>query len=170
MPMMPGKWLVRAPTASANIKEGNMFRIFSSKMYVAVMMFLSTMAFSAVAAHAQIAETAVKADIPFKFTVENTTLPAGHYTISQPFDEEPTLDMRDSKKDINILLVAESVGDNATREQPSLVFDKIAGRDFLREVRTNNQTFVLNKFPQQVKLEKKGEKAQSHSVPCSNMK
>ena len=132
-------------------------------------MFLSTMALSAVASRAQVAETAVKADIPFRFMVENTTLPAGTYVISKSFDEEPTLDMRNSSKDINILLVAESVGDNPAMEKPELVFDKIGGKDFLREVRTTDQTFVLDKYAQETKLEKKGEKAQSHNVTCSNM-
>ena len=101
--------------------------------------------------------------------VENTTLPAGHYTIAKTFDEQPTLDMRNPSKDLNVLLVAESVGDNPAIQKPELVFDKIAGKDFLREVKTNNQTFVLNKYPRETRLEKKGEKAQSHTVPCSNM-
>lgn len=146
-----------------------MFRIFNSKMYVAVLMFLSTMAFSAVASHAQVAQTAIKVDIPFRFIVENTTLPAGRYTIVQSFDEEPTLDMRNPNKDVNVLLVAEAVGDNTNKDKPELVFDKIAGKDFLRKVETDDQTFVLSKYPMQTKLEKKGEKAQSHTVPCSNM-
>ena len=147
-----------------------MFRIFNRSMYAAVLMFLSTMALSVVASRAQVADVGVKVDIPFRFTVENTTLPAGHYTIARTFDEEPTLDMRNPVKDVNILLVAESVGDNASSEKPELVFDKIAGQDFLREVKTDDQTFVLNKYPQETRLEKKGEKAQSHNIPCTNMK
>ena len=161
-------WCVHSPPALT--KGGSMFRIFNSKMYVAVLMFLSTMAFSAVASHAQVAQTAVKVNIPFRFIVDNTTLPAGQYTITRSFDEEPTLDMRNPNKDINVLMVAETVGDATTKDKPELVFDKIAGKDFLRQVRTDNQRFVLSEYPMQTRLEKKGEKAQSHTVTCTSMK
>jgi hypothetical protein len=146
-----------------------MFRIFNNNRYLATLLFLSTIVFSGVMAQAQIDTGEIKADIPFKITVENATLPAGHYTIIPMLSAESTLEMRNFDKKINVLLSAEYVSDTGNVKSPELVFEKIGGKDFLREVRTPDLTYVLVKPSQETKLEKEGQKAQSHKVSCLPM-
>jgi hypothetical protein len=162
---------VNVSAAGANKEEGgNMIKLFKSRKLMTVLMFLSTVALGTVMAHAQFVSNGVKADIPFAFTVEHTTLPAGNYTIYRTGDTGSMLDLRNPDKDVNVVLMTEAnrVLDNV--KKPELVFDKIANRDFLREVRTSDTVFTLMKSPLEVKLENQGEKAMSHRVSCSSMK
>jgi hypothetical protein len=160
--------LVRASAAGANrIQGGNMIKLFSTKKLMTVLMFLSTVALGALVAQAQIAS--VKVDIPFAFTVEHTTLPAGHYEIAMSTDIEHSMDMRNPQKDVNILLVAETERGLMNPAKPELVFDRIGNKDFLREVNTGDFVYTLLKSPMEAKLEKQGQKSESHGVPCSSM-
>lgn len=70
----------------------------------------------------------------------------------------------DVPKDVSIELFAEYVNNQSSAKSPELLFDKIGEKEFLREIRTNTNAFVLSKFSQQAKLEKSGQKAQSHKV------
>ena len=146
-----------------------MFRIFAKNRYLAALLFVSTIVFSGAFLQAQDDWVPLKAKIPFKITVENATLPAGHYTITPTVDTESTLELRNSQRGINVLLPTEYVTDTNNSKTPELVFEKIGGKDFLREVRTPELTFVLVKPSQETKLEKEGKTALSHKVQCENM-
>jgi hypothetical protein len=147
-----------------------MIRLFSNKRLLAVLMVFSTVALSAVMAHAQPNPPGVSADIPFRFTVENTQLPAGNYTIVPNEDVEPTLDMRNPQKDINILIVAETDHSVMNPGKSELVFDRIGGKDFLRTIRMAEYSYTMPESRQEVKLQKSGQKAESHRVSCTSMK
>jgi hypothetical protein len=146
-----------------------MRKLFNRRKLTTVLMFLSTVALSAVLAQAQLTPMGLKVDIPFKFTVEHTTLPAGHYEIVPTTDVQPSMDMYNRQKDINVLLMAETERGLMNSEKPELVFDKIGNSDFLRQVRTGDSVYTLTKSSMETKLEKQGQKSESHKVPCSNM-
>jgi hypothetical protein len=84
---------------------------------------------SAIPAIAQGVE--LKADIPFGFTVGNTYMPAGHYTVSSP---EPGI-VRLANDDTN---AAATVSDTHANSDPGrgskLVFEKYGERYFLHHV------------------------------------
>jgi hypothetical protein len=147
-----------------------MIRLFRNKRLLTVLMFFSTVALSAVMARAEVNPPGVSADIPFRFIVENTQLPAGNYTIVPNEDVEPTLDMWNSQKDINVLLSAETAQPGTNSDKGELVFERIGNKDFLRQIRVEDYSYTLQKSPQEVKLEKVGQKAKSHRVPCTTMK
>jgi hypothetical protein len=147
-----------------------MIKLFSDKKFLAVLTFFSTIALSAVMAQAEPNPPGVSADIPFAFIVGNTQLPAGNYTIVPNEDVEPTLDMRNPQKDVNVLLLAETEHSVMNPGKSELVFDRIGGKDFLREIRMEDYRYKLQESPQQVKLTKSSRKAESHSVPCTSMK
>jgi len=69
------------------------------------------------------------ANIPFAFTVGNTWMPAGEYTITSPSN-----DVLELKSASHIALVAGSQSYNQSRSGGKLVFDKYDDQYFLHEV------------------------------------
>jgi len=73
----------------------------------------------------------IKANIPFDFTVGNTWMPAGEYTISSPFPHIVQLRSADNAKTAEIV---STQGYNESRSGSKLVFDKYGDQYFLRHV------------------------------------
>jgi hypothetical protein len=74
---------------------------------------------------------AVRATMPFDFTVGNKVLPAGTYTINRFHND--LIEIRGVDKDVALL--STSYGDETqSKNGPVLVFDKCGGDYFLREV------------------------------------
>ena len=85
-----------------------------------------------VAGSAMAQEHAVKANVPFDFTVGNAHVPAGTYTISST-STPAMVELRNASGKVHIFGAAYASG-----KQPSsnkLVFDKYGDRYFLHEIR-----------------------------------
>jgi hypothetical protein len=74
-------------------------------------------------------DPSLKANIPFDFTVGNTWMPAGEYTISSPTREVLTL-----KSAQHIVSIVTSQSYNESASGSKLVFDKYGDQYFLHEV------------------------------------
>ena len=77
----------------------------------------------------------IQANIPFAFTVENSTLPAGMYVVRRLDDAEPNvMEIRSKDRRLSVVFL---VGEATTRTAPNeaeLVFDTFGNRHFLSEV------------------------------------
>ena len=99
----------------------------------------------------------IKANIPFDFTVGNTWMPAGEYTISSPLQHIVQLRSADNAKTAEIV---STQGYNESRSGSKLVFDKYGDQYFLRHVLCPSVA-SLNLDVPQGKAEKN---ARSHSL------
>jgi hypothetical protein len=125
-------------------------------------------------AYAQVTGEVV-ATVPFAFTVENTTLPAGTYVISSPVASDASLiEIHQENGVLSVLALTESVdpAQQASVPKTELVFDRIGDRDFLRQVweEGNAQGDEILKSKQQTKLEQSGGKAQRHRLAAKHRK
>jgi hypothetical protein len=95
---------------------------------------ISAIAFLAIASAATCAgviaqQPALRAKIPFGFTVGNTWMPAGEYTISSP-----TQQVLELKSGSHIALVVSSESHDESKAGSELVFDRYGDQYFLHEV------------------------------------
>ena len=138
---------------------------------------LATSAFllmvASAAAYAQVPDQIV-AKIPFKFTVEQTTLPAGTYVIASPVTSDSNmLEIRQENGDLSVLFLTESMDpERESVPKTELVFDRVGTHDFLRQVweEGNAQGEELLKTKQETKLEQTAGKAQQHRVAATHRK
>lgn len=84
------------------------------------------------------AQTKTTANIPFEFTVQNTTLPAGEYTMSAASVSHDLMLMRnvETSKAIEVLASSSGSGYRNTQDQSVVVFHRIGDRYFLADVKT----------------------------------
>lgn len=90
---------------------------------VAVVLFSASMAFATT--------QKVRATVPFPFVVENTTMPAGTYTIFPITDTN--IEVTDAATSALVSVIQTTPGDN-TSLKGNMIFDKIGSRYFLRGV------------------------------------
>ena len=85
------------------------------------------------------AQTKATADIPFEFTVQNTTLPAGSYTVSAASASHDLMSIRNNETKRTILVSAPSAesGYRRAQEKNVVVFHKSGDHYFLAEVKTD---------------------------------
>jgi hypothetical protein len=85
------------------------------------------------------AQTKATATIPFQFTVQNTTLPAGEYTVSATSATHDVMTIRntETRKAVMVLAPSSESGYRRTQDKNVVVFHKIADRYFLAEVKTD---------------------------------
>jgi hypothetical protein len=76
-------------------------------------------------------QPSIKANIPFDFTVGNTWMPAGEYTVSSPSQHVVQLRSSDNAKTAEIV---STQGYNESRSGSKVVFDKFGDQYFLRHV------------------------------------
>jgi hypothetical protein len=84
----------------------------------------------------------VTANVPFNFTVNGRTLPAGHYTIGNEMNSPRTLTISDREKGVAVMAI--SVPDYRASADNKLVFHRYGGQYFLSEVRTTNQSMTCH--------------------------
>ena len=116
----------------------------------------------------------VKAHVPFPFLVENTTLPAGDYTVSRVDSGESALVIQNQDKGTAVDFLTEAV-ETKSADPPdngSLVFDVVSGKHFLSEVWTTGTRTGWKLFPS--RLEKQEMKAAGNhisrkTVSCTSM-
>ena len=122
-------------------------------------------------ANAQIRSDAqIRANIPYSFVVNNTTLPAGGYviTVVDPYASD-LLEIRSANGKTAVLFDTESVAVPGLAPHTELVLDKIGDTYFLSKVflegdEGGNQ---LLKSKMQRRLEENGSIAESHSIAAS---
>jgi len=83
------------------------------------------------------AQTRATAAIPFEFTVQNTTLPAGNYTMSATTHEVMTIRNTETGKAIMLLAPSSESGYRTIQDKNVVVFHKVADRYFLADVKTD---------------------------------
>jgi hypothetical protein len=138
---------------------------YISKVFLALCLFLGV---GAVTASAQIqSNVTVEANIPFSFVVNDTTLPAGKYTIRTT--EDTTLNVLEIRNDdgrVAVLVDTNTVQPNQMPNKSQLVFDKVGDTYFLSQVfvdgdESGNQ---LIKSRMERRLASNGLKAEKQSV------
>ncbi len=115
---------------------------------------------------AQVVDTVV-ADVPFDFTVRDSTLPAGKYTIKRTYSANPgVMQIRNADGDEVMLFVVGSAQAAKEPDQTRLIFDRVGDRYFLSEIfEEGNITGVeLPKSRAERDLVKEGAITQLHSV------
>ena len=125
-------------------------------------------------ANAQITSNAtIKANIPYSFVVNNTTLPAGRYVImvADPYASDPNLlEIRSANGKTAVFFETEPVTVmGLARSRTELVFDKIGDDYFLSRVflEGHGGGSRLLKSKMQKRLEENGSIAESHWVAAS---
>ena len=134
------------------------------------LMMVVTISFLAIAGgapvRAQVVDTVV-ADVPFDFTVRDSTLPAGKYTIKRTYSADPgIMQIRSANGDEVLLFVVGSAQAAKEPDQTRLIFDRVGDRYFLSEIfEEGNTTGVeLPKSRAEREMEKEGAITQLHSV------
>jgi hypothetical protein len=92
---------------------------------------LMTIASFITAGSALAADHAVKADVPFDFTVGDKLLPSGTYTIVS--EDTNMVEIRNGDRTISVVNVALADGNEPTKAG-ELVFDRYGDKYFLRQV------------------------------------
>ena len=124
-------------------------------------------------ANAQIRSDArIKANIPYSFVVNNTTLPAGMYVIkvADPYASNLTvLEIRSANAKTAVFFETESVAVPDLAKRTELVFDKIGDTYFLSRVflQGDEGGSQVRKSKTQQRLEENGSIAESHSIAAS---
>ena len=124
-------------------------------------------------ANAQIrSDATIRANIPYSFVVNNTTLPAGTYviTVQDPYASDlSVLEIRSANSKTAVLFETDPVTAPGLALQTELVFDKIGDTYFLSRVflKGNEGGSQLLKSKRQRGLEENGSIAESHSIPAS---
>lgn len=136
-----------------------------------LMFFVTTSMFALMggaSAYAMLYNARLEVTIPFAFTVDNQTLPAGKYEVTAP----------DNGTDLNLLEIKQTNGNHAMffqtfdtepaarPVQTGLVFDRIDGRDFLSQIwmAGSDKGNELEKSSQEVRLVKDGHAVQKHVI------
>ena len=101
-------------------------------------MILSVGAVALLGAGGLYAQTAT-ADIPFEFTVQKTTLPAGAYRISAASTSRSVMLIRnaDTHQAVMVLAPGGESGYRRSQDKNVVVFHKLGDRYFLAEVKTD---------------------------------
>lgn len=102
-------------------------------------MILSVGAVALMGASGLFAQTKATADIPFAFSAQNTTLPAGHYTLSASPTSRDLMVVRnvETKQAILILAPSSESGYRRADEKNVVVFHQAGDRYFLADVKTD---------------------------------
>jgi hypothetical protein len=87
---------------------------------------------------------AVKANVPFDFTINNTTVPAGTYTISSTSSD--VLRIYSDQKHVHLLTTALMDQSNAGKANV-LVFHKYGNQYFLSEIRCKDSSSMNLRLP-----------------------
>jgi len=137
-------------------------------------MILSVGAIALLGASGLFAQTKAVADIPFAFTVENTTLPAGEYTMSAASTSRDLMSIRNVEARKEILLLASSSASGYRRplEKNVVVFHKIGDRYFLAEVNTDAicGKVTPSKLERELASEGSGQPMAAVIVPALNVR
>ncbi|HWN99444.1 MAG TPA: hypothetical protein VNS63_09260 [Blastocatellia bacterium] len=117
-------------------------------------------------AQAQVLDTIV-ADIPFAFTVKNTTLPAGRYTIKRLDSTNPgVMEITSADNSEKRIFLVGSAQANKEPDKSKLIFDRIGDRYFLSKIfeAGDSSGVELQKSRVERQLDEEGKIGQVQSV------
>lgn len=143
-----------------------------SKLLTLVLTAASALLLTANVAHAQIGNK-IEAKVPFTFTVGNSTLPAGNYTIRVPNSIEPdVLEISNDQTNVAVVFLTQATQIKQPVKTAELVFNKIGDKDFLSQILLDesNYGYEVEKSRAELKLVKGGAKHQSHRLPIIHHK
>ena len=116
-------------------------------------------------------DATIRANIPYSFVVNNTTLPAGTYviTVLEPYASDlNVLEIRSANSKTAVLFETDPVTVPGLAPRTELVFDKIGDTYFLSKVFLKaDEGNQLLKSKTQRRLEENGSIAESHSIAAS---
>ena len=116
-------------------------------------------------------DAAIRANIPYAFVVNNTTLPAGTYviTVSDPYGSDTSvLEIRSANGKTAVLFDTDPITGPRLAPQTELVFEKIGDTYFLSQVfLQGDEGSQVRKSKTQQRLEDNGSIAESHSIAAS---
>ena len=122
-------------------------------------------------ANAQIrSDATIKANIPYSFVVNNTTLPAGAYVIRVAGSSDlSVLEIQSANGKTTVFFYTQAVIVPGSAPETALVFDKIGDTYFLSKVFLKNYEGgnQLMKSKTQRQLEENGSIAEIHSIAAS---
>jgi hypothetical protein len=135
-------------------------------LLIVVSLFLMAVA-GRIPAHAQVVDT-IEADIPFSFTVRDTTLPAGRYTVERVYTIDPNvMENRSSDAHSTAFVIVENAEIAKAPESAELIFDRVGDQYFLWEIFEggSNTGVALPKSHAERELEEGGAMIQVVAVP-----
>jgi hypothetical protein len=117
------------------------------------------------------AQTLATAQIPFAFSAQNTTLPAGEYTVSSASTSHSAMVIRNVETRKAIFVVAQT-GYRAANEKNVVVFHRVGDRYFLAGVKTNSieATVSPSKLERELESEGSGQPMAAVIVPALNVR
>jgi hypothetical protein len=117
-------------------------------------------------AYAQFPGTAIRATIPFAFSVEGKTLPAGEYEIKRITDSPEGLVIRNvNDKHDHVMFVTESVEPRKIPERGEIVFHRYGDSYFLSEVLTAGEETGRELAPSRAERQLRREMASNKTEP-----
>jgi hypothetical protein len=116
-------------------------------------------------------DVTIRANIPYSFVVNNTTLPAGTYmvTVLDAYASDlSVLEIRSANGKTAVLFETEPITVPGLAPRTELVFDKVGDTYFLSKVfLKDDEGNQLLKSKTQRRLEENGSIAESHSIAAS---
>lgn len=110
----------------------------------------------------------ITADVPFAFTVENRSFPAGEYVLANVNQSNPnTMELRSEDGRAHILFNTEGPSQSADPSKAEFVFDKVGDQYFLAAVDSMEgaEGGALAKSREEARLESSGVAVEHHRVP-----
>jgi hypothetical protein len=111
------------------------------KHITALALFIAAAFITAGKAIAQ--DYAVRATIPFNFTVNGRSLPAGNYTLGSDITSPSILKIRERTQNVHALVMA-MPGTTGKRKANVLVFHKYGNQYFLSEIRSEDSAINVH--------------------------
>jgi hypothetical protein len=114
-----------------------------------------------------LSEGTIEADVPFAFTVRDTTLPAGKYTVKRLDQTEPlVLEISSATGRAAVMFEAENAQTAHIPRKAELVFDKIGDQYFLAQIWADDTDlgYQVPKTKEEQRLESSGMQTEHHSV------
>ncbi len=104
------------------------------KMFLTVMTLFLFTGIGAVSASAQVVDI-IEATIPFDFTINDNTLPAGNYSIKRVnSNHQRTMVIRDAEGKNLFLFLTNTAQAGGTPEDTELIFNVVGGHYFLSQI------------------------------------
>lgn len=91
-------------------------------------------------------EHKVAADIPFKFTLEGRSLPAGHYIIVADEQHPNVLKIEDQQDSVNVMAIVEA-DSSEPRKDNTLSFHRYGNQYFLSAIHVNGSSMNCSLAP-----------------------
>jgi hypothetical protein len=123
--------------------------------------------------YAQSPDGEIDVNIPFKFTVENTTLPPGQYTVRRVFSDDPqALTIQSANHRVTVDFLTNSAETEQTPNKTYLLFNEVGSRYFLSQIWTQGENIGSQLSPSraELRLEKLAAKQGTRSVAARHLR